>query len=172
MGPTTFDYILEKIRSKLRKLWKNCHGNPITIEEKLVITLSYKNEKLELGEELFYKVSDIESDLCAKITGMLLELDTNTIKQLLGDEELLCKAIIKAKKEYVEYTNQTKKREELGEKLYDLVCEKFRPEIASRLTGMLLELEPDLVQKLLKSPKELEEKLDVAYKTYLTYCDS
>lgn len=67
--------------------------------------LSYKNEKLELGEELFYKVSDIESDLCAKITGMLLELDTNTIKQLLGDEELLCKAIIKAKKEYVEYTN-------------------------------------------------------------------
>uniref|UniRef100_T1I469 Ig-like domain-containing protein n=1 Tax=Rhodnius prolixus TaxID=13249 RepID=T1I469_RHOPR len=39
MGPPTFDYILEKIRSKLRKLWKNCHGNPITIEEKLVITL-------------------------------------------------------------------------------------------------------------------------------------
>uniref|UniRef100_T1H970 CUB domain-containing protein n=1 Tax=Rhodnius prolixus TaxID=13249 RepID=T1H970_RHOPR len=39
MGPPTFDYILEKIRSKLSKLWKNCHGNPITIEEKLVITL-------------------------------------------------------------------------------------------------------------------------------------
>ena len=39
MGPPTFDYILEKIRSKLRKRRKNCHGNPITIEEKLVITL-------------------------------------------------------------------------------------------------------------------------------------
>lgn len=133
---------------------------------------AYKNEKQELGEELFHKVSDIESDLCAKITGMLLELDANTIKQLLSDEEQLCKAVVKAKREYVEYTNQAKKREELGEKLYDLVCEKFRPEIASRLTGMLLELEPEVIHRLLNSPKDLEGKLAIAYKTYLSYCNS
>ncbi|KAK9496860.1 hypothetical protein O3M35_012918 [Rhynocoris fuscipes] len=120
-------------------------------------TFSYKNEKQELGEELFYKISEIESDLCAKITGMLLELDTNTIKELINDEQLLSKAIVKAKKEYVEYTNQSKDREELGEKLYDLVCEKYRPEIASRLTGMILELDSDLIINEMANQQELSD---------------
>ena len=37
----TFDYILNLTSGKMQKKWKNCHGNPIVQEERLVLTLRY-----------------------------------------------------------------------------------------------------------------------------------
>lgn len=39
MKISTFDHILKKIGSKLDKVYKNCHAQPINLEEKLMITL-------------------------------------------------------------------------------------------------------------------------------------
>lgn len=39
MTPSTFDFILGKIRSEIVKNWQNCHLEPISIEERLVILI-------------------------------------------------------------------------------------------------------------------------------------
>lgn len=129
-------------------------------------------DKEDLGENLYYKIEKIEPEICAKITGMLMELDTSTIKKLLTDEQLLQKAIDKSKKEFLEHTCNSKKREEYGEQLYSLVCEHHKPEVASHLTGMLLELDEESLQRLISHPKEFEKKLEIAYNTFVTYCSS
>nr|CAH7763600.1 unnamed protein product [Callosobruchus chinensis] len=41
MSIDTFDYIIEKIGHKVNITWKNCHSQPITIEERLMLTLRY-----------------------------------------------------------------------------------------------------------------------------------
>jgi hypothetical protein len=35
----TFDYILNFTGGKMQKKWKNCQGNPIVQEERLLLTL-------------------------------------------------------------------------------------------------------------------------------------
>lgn len=129
-------------------------------------------EKEELGELLYYKIKAVEPDLCSKITGMLMELDTATIKKLLDDHSLLQNAIDKSKKEYLEFTSNSKKRQEYGEQIYNLVCKYHTPDLASRLTGMLLELDEESLQILLTNHKEFEKKLEIAYNTFITYCSS
>nr|CAH7757791.1 unnamed protein product [Callosobruchus chinensis] len=39
MSIDTFDYIIEKIGHKVNITWKNCHSQPIIIEERLMLTL-------------------------------------------------------------------------------------------------------------------------------------
>lgn len=39
MEPSTFQYILRKIKDKVDKRWQNCHRLPISTEENLVVTL-------------------------------------------------------------------------------------------------------------------------------------
>ena len=57
-----------------------------------------------------------------------------------------------------------KSREEIGEILFDLVS-KYHPEpqLASRLTGMLLELELSILNDLIYNSHELENKLNIAF---------
>uniref|UniRef100_T1I9U1 Uncharacterized protein n=1 Tax=Rhodnius prolixus TaxID=13249 RepID=T1I9U1_RHOPR len=71
MGPPTFDYILEKIRSKLRKLWKNCHGNPIPIEEKLVITFRQFTDVFQLEVFILTLFKPFESTFISHISTYL-----------------------------------------------------------------------------------------------------
>uniref|UniRef100_A0A0K8S7V5 PABC domain-containing protein n=1 Tax=Lygus hesperus TaxID=30085 RepID=A0A0K8S7V5_LYGHE len=145
-------------------------------EEKLIQAVShsswYRREKEELGEELFSKVSEIEPDLSSKITGMLLELDNQTIRQLFESEDLLIKAVEKSKEEYVIYKEESEVKEEIGEELYSRISNIYAPEVASHLTGMLLELQSKDLKILLTNQKELESKLKLAYDTYLKHCSS
>lgn len=39
MSMETFDYILSKIGDKVNISWKNCHAQPIIVEERLMLTL-------------------------------------------------------------------------------------------------------------------------------------
>lgn len=56
----------------------------------------------------------------------------------------------------------------LGEELFELVLDHYSDqELASRLTGMLLELDTDVLHRLIRSPEELDEKLDTAYSVLL-----
>jgi len=54
--------------------------------------------------------------------------------------------------------------DELGEKIYDLVCEKYEDE-APVITGMLLQLSVAEIQALLADPKALEKAADGAHET-------
>ena len=52
-------------------------------------------------------------------------------------------------------------KEELGEKLYEKV-EESHPEDADKITGMLLEMSVEEIERLLKNPQELQEKIQLA----------
>merc|ERR1712014_94164 len=49
----------------------------------------------------------------------------------------------------------------LGEKLYPLVT-KLQPELAGKITGMMLEMDNSELLSLLESPPQLKEKVDEA----------
>ena len=61
-------------------------------------------ERQTLGEELFHAVSQVDSELCAQLTGMLLELDVSVIQHLISDTNALREAVLKAKQEYIRYS--------------------------------------------------------------------
>lgn len=61
-------------------------------------------ERQTLGEDLFHAVSQVDSELCAQLTGMLLELDVSVIQNLISDTVALNKAVLKAKQEYIKYS--------------------------------------------------------------------
>lgn len=52
---------------------------------------------------MFASVSEVDSELCAQITGMLLELSVSDILNLLSDSESLIQAVKKAKEEYLKF---------------------------------------------------------------------
>jgi len=52
-------------------------------------------------------------------------------------------------------------KEELGGKLYEKV-EESHPENADKVTGMLLEMSVEEIERLLKNRQELEEKIQLA----------
>ena len=52
-------------------------------------------------------------------------------------------------------------KEELGGKLYEKV-EESHPENADKITGMLLEMKIEEIERLLKNSQELEEKIQLA----------
>lgn len=143
------------------------------LENEELLIHSIRNSKLysgirrqTLGEELFYAVSQVDSELCAQLTGMLLELDVSVIQHLISDTDALHKAVLKAKQEYIRYSQGgEERREEIGENLYELVRQKYtEPNLAAKLTGMLLELETEQLSKVLQNSAELSQKLETAYK--------
>ncbi|RZF44038.1 hypothetical protein LSTR_LSTR015589 [Laodelphax striatellus] len=120
-------------------------------------------KKQSLGDDLFVAVSQIDSELCAQLTGMLLELDYATIQSLIDDPLHLKQAVRRAKQEYIKFTNGDLK-DAFGEELFELVSERYADQqLASQLTGMLLELDATTLDQLISSPTELDEKLNAAY---------
>jgi polyadenylate-binding protein len=56
-----------------------------------------------------------------------------------------------------------KQMQELGIRLYPKVCEKYPENIAKKVTGMLLQMEPMEVMNLLENPDAFEEMTNEAY---------
>lgn len=52
-------------------------------------------------------------------------------------------------------------KKELGGKLYEKV-EESHPENADKITGMLLEMSVEDIERILKNPQELQEKIELA----------
>ncbi|PSN54468.1 hypothetical protein C0J52_05541 [Blattella germanica] len=116
--------------------------------------------KQEIGERLFVAVAKLDSELCAQITGMLLELDDETLESLLSNNKKL-----QTTKVGIHCCDPKEKQEDFGEVVYNLVLQHHSdPELAARLTGMLLELESRHLQSLVQDPDELKAKLDIACK--------
>lgn len=141
--------------------------DPTLLEEKISSVLAAGRsqatlDKDDLGETLFAKVASIDSELCAQITGMLLELDVPVIEELISDPNKLTTVALQAKAEYIKFTKGSQQvKEQLGETIFCIASQVY-PDKAAKITGMLLELDAAELHKLLENPLELENKMKVA----------
>ncbi|TSK72007.1 Polyadenylate-binding protein [Bagarius yarrelli] len=131
-----------------------------------------REEDLEfLGEKLYDVIYPKHADLTPKLTGMLLELPGDVIIQMLQDEALLTKALERALAALQPETSSSRRQsqekicasdssdqdevEMIGEKLFALVRD-IEPAHCADITGMLLEMEPDTLRKILSDRTLLE----------------
>lgn len=146
--------------------------------EKVIASLSEPNSEVResLGVALFQAVSALEQELCAQITGMLLELPVLTLTQLLNDDRALKEAVNKARGEYMKYIQGeelkrdvssapaiplSKEKEELGEVIYEKLFLKY-PSEAGKLTGMLLQMDYKDLVRVIAEPDLLKNKVELA----------
>lgn len=59
-------------------------------------------------------------------------------------------------------------KEALGEKLYPLV-EAKNPQMASKITGMLLEMEIEQIQNIIRDSNQLSKWIEEAVKVYIIF---
>ncbi|XP_067661775.1 uncharacterized protein [Haliotis asinina] len=137
----------------------------------------------ELCDNLYEKISVLEPSMPSELTGMLAELDADTVSQLLASPEMLMLAVSQAKESYLkchhasqeprvphtEKNNNHSSDADLGQEVYDKVKDMF-PEHASHITGMLLEMKTSQLQHLLYSdPDRLTLYIQRAYHTLQHY---
>ncbi|KAJ9584528.1 hypothetical protein L9F63_021138 [Diploptera punctata] len=114
--------------------------------------------KQALGERLFVAVAKLNSELCAQITGMLLELDVETLESLLTNSTKLEAAGV-----CMDDCKLPEKPEDLGEVVYKSVLQHHPdPKLAAQLTGMLLELDFNQLQNLTQNSEQLKAKVTMA----------
>jgi hypothetical protein len=107
-----------------------------------------------LGERLHPLVlAKTGSVLADKITGMLLELETSVVENLIASEEEL--------ETYIDHAKDTL-HQALGEQLYTRVLDITGLATAGKITGMLLELSPSEVKDLIESDANLRTRVDEA----------
>lgn len=127
-----------------------------------------------LGEELYNRICSQHQETAGKLTGMLLELPSTVLVQLLQDESMLNSAVNKAVKALQETKepspskiklknddNESSSSDSLGERLFELV-DLYNTGHSQKITGMLLEQEKDVVVNLLSDQKLLEEQVNQA----------
>ncbi|BFZ20061.1 hypothetical protein BsWGS_23100 [Bradybaena similaris] len=163
------------------------------------LSQSYRQEFSldEIGEVLFEKVCDIEESLAPQITGMLMELDFQTLLHFIkSDGPLFESAVKKAKGVLSSVTSLTEcppsphslsppeltlkddcshsqgeiERKNARECLGERLYEHvmgIHPECASSLTGMILELELPVVELLLQDKQQLETAIAKAYTEWM-----
>lgn len=142
-----------------------------------------------LGEELYDRICFQHQESAGKITGMLLELPSTVLVQLLKDESMLNSAVDKAVKALqatkepspskIKLNNEdsvSSSSDSLGERLFELV-DLYNTGYSQKITGMLLEQEKDVVINLLSDQKLLEEQVNQAREalqkqTVAAPCDS
>jgi predicted aspartyl protease len=118
---------------------------------------SVSSEEIEeiknaLGEELYPLIFASQPELAGKITGMILELDNTEIRSLIESPDKLEEKITEALEEIKKIKNA------LGEELYPLIFAS-QPELAGRITGMILELDNTEIRSLIESPDKLGEMI-------------
>uniref|UniRef100_V9KYV4 PABC domain-containing protein n=1 Tax=Callorhinchus milii TaxID=7868 RepID=V9KYV4_CALMI len=132
--------------------------------------------KESLGEKIFVEVEKIDRQNCANITGMLLEMKASTVQQLLTDRLALQTAVEQAQTALLnsatcvppglltrdDGSEPDSETERLGEELYSYINNTEYSEHSSKITGMLLEMPRDSLTELLKSPEQLNEKIQMA----------
>ncbi|CAL8278527.1 unnamed protein product [Merluccius merluccius] len=129
-----------------------------------------------LGDQLFELVDIYNTGYSQKITGMLLEQHKDAVLKLFSEPTLLEEQVnlaLKTLKEYnvetcISDSSDTEDTERLGEKLF-LLVEGLDPVHATDITGMLLEMDPSTLPKLLTNNTTLEmavRKAQAALETF------
>ncbi|KAK6194734.1 hypothetical protein SNE40_000308 [Patella caerulea] len=118
-----------------------------------------------MAEELYDKINNIvDSDLmAAKITGMLLDLDSSKQNELITSEKELKLAVERARTVLLDSkSEELNPQEDIADEIYTHVEKKY-PELAPQITGMLLELDTDILKNLLTTTKELDNRIEEAF---------
>ncbi|XP_066977588.1 uncharacterized protein [Macrobrachium rosenbergii] len=154
--------------------------------EKFLSCISVPNSEVResLGMALYQAVSSVEHELCAQVTGMLLELPVSVISQLINDEAALKEAVTKARQEYIRFSqgedgcqeasamgvsqNISNEKEELGEVIFEKISKKH-PQEAAKLTGMLLQMEYKDLVRVIAEPELLTKKVELALSVLRSY---
>ena len=125
------------------------------------------DQKAFLGDKLFYLIRYLEGEkedegdegrvddaTISKITGVLLEMKSeNVIKLLVGAEPL--------KEKIREVKNLIGGSVDVGDQLFELVS-KMEPSRAEKITGMLLEMQPDDIRAAITSRAVLQQSVNKA----------
>lgn len=137
-----------------------------------------EEEDLETyGEQLYALIYPKHKQNAGKLTGMLLELPSPVLSQILQDEAMLNTAVDKAFRA-LQLTTETSKTtvkckdeddvstssDSLGEQLFEMV-DVYNTGHSEKITGMLLEQHQEAVLHLLSDPKLLEEQVNSALRT-------
>lgn len=137
------------------------------------------NRKMALGETLFSLVESKHPTDAERLTGILLEMDAQSVKHLIEDTKLLenkIEEILKCLQGINNITepNDNKERESdlkidcdktiIGEELHNLVC-GLNTEHADKITGMLLEMDLQDLEVIVKDHVALKEKVTLALET-------
>lgn len=98
----------DRIQAALTALDRNCSSPdntaPAAVDRR--IPCEDVSSKEELSNELFLAVAQLDTQLSAQITGMLLELDPETVLGLLQCPASLASAVDSARREYLRATKQ------------------------------------------------------------------
>lgn len=127
-----------------------------------------------LGEKLYDIINDWYPGKADKLTGMLMDVNSETLENLVLKEQMLKERVEGAlavlqrmeqtttdREPSTHYNPGNATKEELGEKLY-VKIEESHSENADKITGMLLEMRVEDIHRLLKNPLELQEKIHLA----------
>lgn len=126
--------------------------------------------KQALGETIYSLLENKHPDDAEKLTGILLEMDSRSLENLIRDTNLLenkvaeVLAILQNASEEMQngqgelVLEHCRDKSVIGEELYDLVS-ALNTEQADKITGMLLEMDAQDLEVLVKNPAALEEKV-------------
>ncbi|XP_033727530.1 uncharacterized protein LOC117316855 [Pecten maximus] len=132
---------------------------------------------ISVADSLFEKVSQLEPALPCQITGMLLEAESVEVEMMLHDPEVLRQAVEQAlmslsarEPEAVEEVSDnfsdegSDTEDSIGDQLFEAV-ENIYPDsdIASKITGMLMESGSLSLEQLLKDRQNLTARIHQGY---------
>lgn len=176
LHPALVDQITDTLTAnKSNKEIINLLTSDTLLEESLEKIVSFTEPTPEvresLGVALFQAVSQVEQELCAQVTGMLLELPIPSVTQLLADRELLAEAVTKSREEYLNFIQAeqqevstetlSREKEEVGEVIYEKLVEQY-PGEAAKLTGMLLQMDYKDLVRVIAEPDLFRKKVKLA----------
>lgn len=126
-----------------------------------------------LGEKIYSLIENQHPNDAEILTGILLEMDDQSLEHLIKDTDLLEKKVEEVLSVFQNNTEQMQNGESesvlkqandktsIGEELYELVC-AFDSDQADKITGMLLEMDLKDLEIIVKNQTALEEKVNEA----------
>ncbi|CAE7618070.1 SPR [Symbiodinium sp. CCMP2592] len=141
-------------------------------------------QKQLLGERLYPHVARSHPEIAGRITSMLLEMENSEVLMLLQSEQHLQAKVDEARRLLELYSNVSPpvnpaeiagqppevQRQYFGERLYPRVA-RYQPELAGKITGMLLGLERHELLEVFESEQMLQSKVEEARRIILLHVD-
>ena len=130
-------------------------------------------KKQAVGEKIYSLIEKCYPCDAAILTGILLEMDIQSLEQLLNDKDLLeqkveeALAVLQNTSEVSQNSQSVSGSKEhpdkavIGEKLFELVS-AFNSEQADKITGMLLEMDLQDLEVIVQNQAALEDKINEA----------
>ena len=131
-------------------------------------------KKQALGEKIYSLIENQHPNDAEKLTGILLEMDNQSLEHLIRDTDLLRQKVEEVSSVLQNKTGQVQNgcsestalkqahdKASIGEELYELVC-ALDSDHSDKITGMLLEMDLQDLEELVKNQAVLEEKVNQA----------